>query len=172
MDGHSILINEPAGPRKSVPVEPETGWFLLGWAGWVFLIAGAADISLAWIPMHFGNPEWEFGTITRSFDALPLPFLGAALVMGSGAARGRMWWGRVAVIVFALFVLWVLFSGVVYALNVPLALRSVTQPLVLTGLKKAILRTSVQVLLYSVAASGMAWLGAKQFFGRGRHSSR
>lgn len=167
MDGHSILINEPVGgPKRTVPAKPDAGWFLLGWAGWVFLVAGLVDIALAWIPFNLGNAEWEFGTITRSFDALPLPFLGSALIMGAGVARGRLWWGRIGVVVLALLALWVLASAVLYALNVPLALRSVKQPLVLIGLKKAIFRTGLQSVLYVFAASGMAWLGSKQFFGR------
>lgn len=173
MDGHSILINEPSGvPKRVVAAEPDLGWYLLGWAGWVFLVAGLADITLAWIPLRLGNAEWEFGTITRSFDALPLPFLGSALIMGAGIARGRLWWGRVGVVVLTLLALWVLVSAVLYALNLPLALRSVQQPLVLIGLKKAILRTGLQIVLYAFAASGMAWLGSKQFFRRGKQSPR
>jgi len=162
MDSKAIMMKEPRdGMAHETEPAPTLGWYLLGWAGWVFLLAGLTDIGLAWVPLHLGNPEWEFGTITQSLQSLPVPFLGCALIMAAGIARGRNWWARVGVIILALLALWVLVSGVLYALNVPLALRSVQQPDVKFGLKKAIFRTAVQVGLYVVTASSMAWLGAK-----------
>lgn len=162
MGQRAILINEPPPlePKRLGPAS-EFGWYLLGVAGWVFLLAGVADVGLAWIPLRLGNPEWEFGTITRSLEALPVPFLGAALILAAGVARGRVWWGRLGVGVLAALALWVVFSGVLYGLNVPLALRSVKQPEALYGLKKAVFRTSLQVVLYAVTASLMVWLGAR-----------
>jgi hypothetical protein len=162
MEPGTILIKEPSvSPKKSVAPAPELGWYLLGWAGWVFLLAGLVDIGLAWVPFHLGNPEWEFGTVTQSLQSLPVPFLGAALIIAAGIARGKLWWARLGVIVLAVLALWVIVSGVLYALNVPLALRAVKQPQILFGLKKAIFRTAVQVGLYAVAASGMVWLGVR-----------
>ena len=64
-------------------------------------------------------------------------------------------------IILILLALWVLFCGAVYGLNVPLALQSVKQPEVLYGLKKAVFRTALQVVLYAVTASAMAWLGIR-----------
>jgi hypothetical protein len=73
----AIRIDEPQpSPRKPTPA-PELGWYLLGWAGWVFLLAGVVDIGMAWIPFHLGNPEWEFGTVTQSLVAL-VPSWGGA----------------------------------------------------------------------------------------------
>jgi hypothetical protein len=161
MGNKAVLINEPPAREKKPLTAPFLGWYLLGWAGWVFLVAGLADIALAWIPLNLGNAQWEFGTITRSLDALPLPFLGAALILAAGIARGRTWWARLGVIVLVVLALWVLFSGAVYALNVPLALQSVKQPDVLYGLKKAVFRTALQTVLYVVSASAMAWLGIR-----------
>lgn len=157
----AIRIDEPQPPPRKPTPAPELGWYLLGWAGWVFLLAGLVDIGLAWIPFNLGNPEWEFGTVTQSLQSLPVPFLGAALIIAAGVARNRLWWARIGVIVLALMALWVLVAGVLYALNIPLALRAVQQPQVLFGLKKAIFRTALQVALYGVTAAGMAWLGWK-----------
>src|SRR5713101_1853501 len=140
MGSKPILINEPPVREKRPASSPSLGWYLLGWAGWVFLLAGLADIALAWIPFNLGNAQWEFGTITSSLQSLPLPFLGAALILAAGVARSRVWWARIGVLVLVLLALWVIFCGVVYALNVPLALRSVKQPEVLFGLKKAVFR--------------------------------
>jgi hypothetical protein len=159
MGTKAILIRDP-DPKKPGGA-PFVGWYLLGWAGWVFLLAGLTDIGLAWIPLRLGNAEWEFGTISRSFDSLPLPFLGAALIMAAGIAQGKRWWARLGVIVIAVIGVWSLFCGVIYGLNVPLALRSVNQPEVLFGLKKSIFRTSLQVALYASSSGVMAWLGIR-----------
>ena len=161
MGRKAVLIGEPPVREKRPVSSPLLGWFLLGWAGWVFLLAGLADILLAWIPLNLGNAQWEFGTITSSLQSLPLPFLGAALILAAGIARGRIWWARLGVIILILLALWVLFCGAVYGLNVPLALQSVKQPDVLYGLKKAVFRTALQVVLYAVTASAMAWLGIR-----------
>ena len=172
MDAKAIMMKKPrGGPERQTEPAPILGWYLLGWAGWVFLLAGLVDIGLAWIPLHLGSAEWEFGTITQSLQALPLPFMGCTLILAAGIARGRIWWARVGVIILALLALWVLVSGVLYGLNVPLALRSVKQPEILFGLKKAIFRTALQVGLYVVTASAMAWLGAKTLREAARESA-
>lgn len=157
------LVREPVTAKRRIAPDSNLGWSLLGWAGWAFLLIGLLDIGLAWIPLNLGSVEWEFGTITRSFDSLPLPFLGTALIMGSGMARGKIWWGRFAVAVLILVAVWILLCAVLYGLNVPIALRSVQQPLAAIGIKKAIVRTGLQMGLYLTAAIGMAWLGLRTF---------
>jgi hypothetical protein len=161
-----VLVKEPAVAKRRIAPDSNVGWNLLGWAGWAFLAIGLLDVGLAWIPLNLGSVEWEFGTITRSFDSLPLPFLGTALIMGSGLARGKLWWGRVAVTVLVVLAVWIVVCAVLYGLNIPVALRSVQQPIVLLGIKKAIVRTGLQMGLYLVAISGMAWLGMRTFFGK------
>jgi hypothetical protein len=121
-------------PRKGIPVSPTVGWELLAWIGIVFLVVGGTDLLLGWIPVRFGNPEWEFGTVSRTFDNLPITALGLVLVLASVAARGIDWAIR-ATSLLALVLAAVLVVGlVVYALDIPLAFRVVTDPAARSGL--------------------------------------
>ena len=78
--------------RAGQPVLPPTdlGWRLLGWVGLVFLVIGLLDLGLGWYPPRFGSAEWEFGTITRTLDSLPISVLGLAMVMALSAVT----WAR------------------------------------------------------------------------------
>ena len=158
-DEPSIIIKEPKGTKRPAVPVPEFGWLLLGVAGVAFFLAGAADIVLAWVPLRLGNAEWEFGTVSRSLDSLPLPLLGIALVLAAGVARGKRGWSVSAVVVLTLLALFVVIAGVLYGLDVPIAVQAVKQPLVLEGLKKSIFRTVLQAVLYAGATATLAWLG-------------
>ena len=159
--GRPILINEPPTEPKRTQA-PDFGWFLLGVAGAAFFLSGAADILLAWIPLHLGNAEWEFGTVSRSLDSLPLPLLGDSLVLAAGVARGNRAWSWTAVGVLAFMATFVVVAAVFYALDVPLALRAVAQPQVLLGLKKSVFRTGLQAVLYAASSAVLVWLGVKK----------
>ena len=164
MGQRAILMKDPPTERKRwIPADSEFGWVLLGVAGAAFFLAGLTDLTLAWIPLHLGNAEWEFGTISRSLDSLPLPLLGISLVLASGVARGSRGWVRTGVVILGLLAVWVVVSAILYALDIPLALRAVQQqPQVLAGLHKSITRTVLQAVLYAGAASVLTWQGWKR----------
>jgi hypothetical protein len=129
---------------------------LVGWLGWVLLISGGADFALSWYPMNFGTPEWEYATVTSSFNVLPLILLGLGLVVVGASATGRRWWSIPVAIVAAGMLLFLLFAGMVWATNVPIALGA-AQGAALTGLKKAIARTSVQLVVYAPLLTFISW---------------
>lgn len=129
---------------------------LVGWLGWVLLLSGGADFALSWYPMNFGTPEWEYGTVTSSFNVLPLILLGLGLLVAGSAATARRWWSITAAVVAFLLLLFLLFAGMVWATNLPLALGA-AQGVALTGLKKAIVRTSVQLVLYTPLLMLIGW---------------
>jgi hypothetical protein len=74
--------------------------------------------------------------------------LGLALLIGSAAARGWQLGLRIWSIVALLAALMILVALVLYALNLPLAFKTVQEPLLRTGLKKSVLKTLVQALIY------------------------
>jgi hypothetical protein len=129
---------------------PHVAWTLLGWVGLALVLVGGTDIALTWYPPNIGSPEWEFATVTASLNGLPSLTLGFALLLGNTVAHGRRWGVLVVASVFVLLALYVLFAAFLYATNVPMALSSIQDPLILTGLKKAIAKTSVQVVVYSL----------------------
>lgn len=146
-----ILVPEEEGVRRApLGAAPDYGWYLMGRMGLCFVLIGMLDLALAWYPLKIGNPQWEFGTVSRSYDSLAITALGLTLLLGAGVARGVRWWTRAAAIVFLLFAVWVLAGYVLYALNIPLALRSVTDPVALSGLKRAMAKTTGQAIVYCV----------------------
>lgn len=161
----NVVLGGPE-PRRTPSTVVADGriWRFLGWAGWVFVAVGGVDSLLTWFPLALGQPEWEFGTITASLNGLPLPVLGLVLVLGANVAAGRTWMVRVVAVVMLLLALVVLAVAVLYMLNVPLALRAVTDPLARQGVLKAMVKTVVQVIAYPtglIAMAVIAWANTK-----------
>ena len=117
-----------SGRRRLAPA-PDYGWYLLGWLGLVFVIVGGVSLAMMWYPVLIGNPQWEFGTVSSTYDSLPITALGLGLLLGAGVARGIRWWTRTAAALFLLLALLVIGGLVLYATNLPLALRAVTDPM-------------------------------------------
>lgn len=63
-------------------------WRLIGLAGLVFALLGWIDVLLLWYPVRIGRPEWEFATVSASFDALPLATIGTLLIVARLHAEG------------------------------------------------------------------------------------
>lgn len=164
-----LVMGGKGGGRE---FRPRDVWALLGWMGLTFLVVGGFDFALTWFPTDFGNPEWEFGTVTQSFNGLPIVVLGLGLLLASSILTDRTWLSWVAAAgAFGLLV-WVLLGAVVWTFTVPVALSGTPQE-VLLGLQKAIAKTAMQSVLYSVLLGYMTWraVGAiRGFIGSGRET--
>lgn len=120
---------------------PLDAWRPLGWIGFAFAVLGLVDIALGWYPPAFGNPEWEFGTISGSLNALAIPMLGLYLALASAIARSDRRTARAIAGVMGLLLLTVLGLGVLYLTVLPLAVKAVAgNALVSLGIKKAIFK--------------------------------
>src|SRR5262249_5339674 len=140
--------------------DTRAAWRWVGWFGLILALAGLGDWLLAWIPLHLGVPEWEFGTIVSSVSGLPLITMGFAGLLASALARGIRW-QVISIAVFSVvFGLIVLGGLVVFLLDVPLALRAVTGTAHL-GIVKATLKTAFLGVLFGGAyvLAGIAALG-------------
>lgn len=148
-----VLVREDGqgGKARFIPPAPDFGWQLLGWLGWVFLIVGGIDIALTWYPFNLGNPDWEFGTISSTLDSLPVTTMGLAILLASSVARGWKLGIRIFSILLLVAALLVVAAIVIYLLNLPLAFKSVTEPILRTGLKKAVTKTISQGVFYPTA---------------------
>ena len=123
---------------------PLEAWKALSWIGIGFFILGFLDIALGWYPTGFGNPEWEFGTISGSLNALAIPMLGLYLILASAIARSDRRAGRAVAVIMGLMLVLILGLGVVYLTVVPLAIKAVAgNALVSLGIKKAVLKAMV-----------------------------
>jgi hypothetical protein len=124
--------------------------------GCVLCAVGWFDWALVWVPLRFGNAEWEFGAISAAVDGLPLGTIGVSAVAAAAVMRG--WWVPAMVIgIFAaVLVLVLLAAGVLYALDAPLAYRSIAEGARPT-LLRAIARTAVSALAYVVFYGWLSW---------------
>ena len=167
-----VLVEGPeAAPQRKLVVEPspDDALRLLIWVGACLALAGWMDVLLLWIPTHFGRPEWEFGTVSAMFDALPLGTLGVALLIAAGVARG---WRRVVLVsgVAALVLAFVLVAALVlFALDVPLAWKGVAESYRPT-LKKAMFKTGVLAAIYITMYSVVGWLALRRVKRSGERS--
>jgi len=157
MTAPKIILGEEEKPRrKPMPQAPDFGWFLLGAVGIAFSVVGLLDLALVWYPPDFGNPEFEFGSVTSAFNNMPIVALGLTMWVGSAAARGQRVSVRIAGTLIMLVALLIVVGGVLYLTDVPLALQSNVEPLVMTGIKKSILKTLVQAVVYPLVLSYVA----------------
>jgi len=147
--------NDAKRKKGTKKVDPAQAWVLLGWVGFTFLIVGGSDFALTWYPMSFGNREWEFGTVTASFNGLPILVLGLGLLYGASLRYGRRWWAVLTLIVSVVLMLWVVGGAVLWATNVPLALQAVP-PELMVGIKKALVKTTIQSVTYPVILGFLA----------------
>lgn len=163
MEGPSILLNDPKGaaPRKPAP-DFMQGWSLLLWMGWLFLIVGLANLVLIWVPLRLGVPEYEFGAAANSLDSLPLPVMGLVFVLAASRAQGRAVSAGFARVVAILLAALIVSAGVLYWLNVPAALTAVKEPLIRLGIKKSIIKVTIQAVLYPAALLTFATLGRRK----------
>jgi hypothetical protein len=143
-----VMVGGHAGQRP-----PELGesdaWRWIGWFGLVLTVAGLTDFFLTWIPLQLGSPEWEFGTIAASFSGLPLVTIGFGALLGSALARGSGWQMTCLAVVLLFMTLFLIGALVIFLLVVPVALGAV-QGVARIGILKAIARTSVLGLVFTL----------------------
>lgn len=165
--------------RATTSVPKHRLWALAGGIGLLFTVVAGADNVLTWFPTDFGNREWEFGTVTASFNGLLSIVLGLGLIQLWMAQLERGWPLRVLGVVHILLGILVLAAALLYWTNVPVAWDAVPDSPVRAGLLKAIIKTSVQSVAYPIAffllaRSAFVWAGqiARAVAGASKSSSR
>jgi hypothetical protein len=135
----------------------EVGWSILGIFGVIFLFAGGIDLALLWYPARLGVPEFEFVTISQFVAGLPVLTTGlvALALVALGTENSRLRLGVGAGVVLMLVLLFALL--VLYALTVPIALKAQLNPDIRTGVKKSILKTTVQFATYGLGYLALGW---------------
>lgn len=156
-DPKIVASVKDAGRRATTDVvDASRAWAVLGWIGLAFLVVGGSDFVLVWFPLSFGTREWEFATVTQSFNGLPILLLGVGLLMVASEQVERRWWLYVAAGAAAVLLLWVLAGFGLWASNVGLALETVPDEL-RVGIQKAVAKTAVQSVAYPVVLGYLVW---------------
>lgn len=154
----------PDRVQGSSVLPPGSVWTVVGGVGLLFVAVAGADNVLTWLPADFGNREWEFGTVTASFNGFLSIVLGLAMVQLWLAQTGRVWPLRALGALHLLLGASIIAASLLYWTNVPVALASVPDSPVKTGLLKAVVKTSFQSVAYPVAffllaRSALSWAG-------------
>jgi len=158
MDSPRVLVRGGGSKerRPPRPSTPEFGWALLGLAGGALLLAGLLDLGLAIFPAHFGDAQWEFGTIGSVLNGLPVPVLGLTLLLGASVARGWVAGARFWAVVAVILAVLILATAAIWALNIPLSLSFAKDEASRLALTKSISKTTGQAVIYPVA---LLWMG-------------
>lgn len=139
--------------------------------GLAITAVAALDLGLAWVPAQFGNPEWEFGTVTRTFDSLALGTTGLGWLLIWSVVR-KVRWALVALgLVFVLLLVGIVGGLVLYWLNVPVALGAVPAEAG-TMLKRSVARSSVFGTTYLALYAWLSWFTWRAWRAEARGESR
>lgn len=156
-----VLVSRDRQPAADQRFDREVAWRLLYVPAWLFVVVGGVDSILTWFPANFGVTEWEFGTVTASLNGLPLPVLGLVLLLTAALASGRLTLARVIMVLMLVIALLVLGMLMLYLLTLPQAVRAAAEAsdIARVGLKKAMIKSVVQLICYPLALGTTALLG-------------
>lgn len=151
MSDPKIVASAKAQSRQPPKaVDSSQAWAVLGWIGLAFLLVGGSDFALVWFPLRIGTREWEFATVTQSFNGLPILLLGVGLLVVAAERLERRWWWVVGLVAATVMLLWVLLGVVLWSMNASLALQTAPENLA-QGVQKAVAKTLIQSLVYTAA---------------------
>lgn len=111
--------------ERDVVADQRTAWAMLVALGVILSLVGLLDLGLLFFPPRWASLDWEFGTISATIEGLPLLTVGLGLMTVGSVARGRTGWMRLLSIAFILLALVIITLLVVFALDVPVAMRAV-----------------------------------------------
>ena len=160
-----IVIDEKQPPLQIADREATSTWLLVG-LGVAFAIVGLVDLGLLWLPLHFGDPAWEFGTLSRTFDSLPMTGLGFGLAMYGLVRhrRTRPLWVRAAAIFLAVVTVVLLALGLLYVTAVPAVVQAAPTES-MDAFSAAVAKTVVEIIVYSALCATLAtvlWRGVRR----------
>jgi hypothetical protein len=134
--------------------------------GATFTVVGLVDLGLLWYPVRLGNAPWEFGTLSATFDNLPMTALGVALVTLGVVWHPRLggaWVRAAAVCYLAAGVVLLAMAGLYGLAAVEVAGRAPDESL--GAFTRAVVKNVAEIVAY-VAASGfmavVCWRGVER----------
>lgn len=135
-----VLLRERLPEERRPVLGEDSAWRWIGWFGVTMSIAGLGDLVLAWYPAAFGDPGWEFTTVTQSFAGLPLVALGMFALLASGMARGVRWLTVAVAVLMGVLGIGIVAALALFLTDVPIGLQVSTGG-ARTGILKATAKT-------------------------------
>ena len=146
-----VLIRKETA--RAVLEDPEqTSHSLLMTVGGGITLLGLVELGLLWFPLGLGVAAWEFGTLSETFDVVPIAAPGVALLT-YGIVRShdvRTGVVRAASIAFCLLAVLFLLAGFVYIRAVPVVLAEAPAQ-AMDALYRSIIETATAVAVSIVA---------------------
>jgi hypothetical protein len=131
--------------------------------GLALALVGWSDVIIGLYPYRVGNPDWEFGAVSAALNSMPLGALGLGVSVAAAIAQRR----RLALItlgvVCALVTAFMVVSGGMYLLSVPVILKAVPTAMrgqVFLVIIKALLLLFTYTSLYVILCR-FAWKAAR-----------
>ena len=125
-------------------------------------IVGVADVALVWYPLDVGNPQWEFTTITRTFNGLALATIGIGGLVALAIGSRRRGLTGVLSLVSTLATLAIVAAGALYLLAIPVALGAAPAALA-ESLALAIGKTLLYIVVYLAVYGFLTVYGWRRF---------
>jgi len=133
-----------------------------------FLAIGFVDLILLWFPTQLGNAAWEFATVSRTLDSLPMLAMGVGLYAfgvafdsktsaraASGAAAGS-----------AILMVAVILAGALYGTAAPVVLGGAPVE-AMVGVRRALIKGTIQLVAYTALFAAIALTLWKRLRGSG-----
>jgi hypothetical protein len=142
------------GTAAAVLQSPErTGARLLVTLGGAIALYELVRVGLLWFPPQLGIAAWEFGTVTETFDVLPLLTIGATLmalgvVQRPGVRPGTV---RTWAVAFAFAAVFVLLAARLYVRSIPTVLAEAPGE-ALVALRRSIIETGTAITVSTIAS--------------------
>jgi hypothetical protein len=89
---------------------------------------------------------------------MPVPLFGLTLLLLAAQAKESVIWVRILSVVFLVWAAGLLVMAVFYGLTLPIAAKGFVLPDIGIGLKKAIAKTLLQLLVYPLV---LLWMGVR-----------
>jgi len=145
-----VVVGSDGGVAGVGTRGPVSRMFLV--AGCAFALVGALDLLLLWTPLRLANLAWEYATVTRTFDAIPMPALGLLLIAFGSLRQGAVPKRRIRTVAAAFFALGILCIclGLLVLTSVP-AVLSQTPLEAAEAVRRAAARHLSQAVIYPIA---------------------
>lgn len=140
-----IVLGQSAEP--GLEPNPEVAAKAAFWAGWALAVPGWLDVLMLYANPQFANIEWEFGTVTSTFDAMPLGSIALMMIALGAVGSGRSKALKFMSVVFGLLSLSLILLLVVFALDLPVIIPAI-RPDMATSVKQSLIKTALSATAY------------------------
>lgn len=150
------VATDPHRGSKNLDRSESPHWHIVLGAGIALAVIGWTDALLLWYPLDFGNLDWEFATLTGSFDALPLGTIGL-IGMLVGTVAGARYRG-IVLLSFAFGLLSALLALLfaLYGLTILSVWTSIEEQF-RSAISRAVVKTSVLAVTYILLYGWLSW---------------